>query len=236
MPFFASMESAYGYGRPAPVAASSGGGGGGSPSGTMRVNVIGDTNVASVVTGLNTARTALGYSNVTMTYTQTPLSNYTGSNLTLANFEAAMVWTNGGLTFNAAFGSNLNNYITSGGPVVFGVFCWGNVQAITNFTYTNCPYAYKGTQSQLQGTMTKTVVHPITTNLSTAVTAGTTFATQAITVQSNATSIATYPDGTSMIAYQTAPRRVAVNLFPPNTANVYRTFLNSLLWAGGLLN
>ena len=233
MPFLASTEGTYGFGRPRAAAAPAPAPG---PSGTVRLNIIGDTSIATVATGIATARTALGYSNVTITYTSTLLNNYTGSNLTTANFDALLVYTNGGITFNSNFGTNLNSYITSGGPVVFGVFSWGNVAAITNFTYTNCPYAYKGTQTTLTATMTKTVSHPITSNLSTAVTPSPTFCTQAITVQNDATSIATFPDGTSMIAYQTSPRRVGVNLFPPNTANVYRTFLNSLLWAGGLLN
>lgn len=231
MPVFASSGGAFGFGRPTPKPA-----GGGGPSGSLRLNVIGDASIASVTTGLNAARTAQGYSNVTITYTSTLLNNYTGSNLSITNFDTLLIYTNGGITFNAAFGSNLNNYIASGGTAVFGVFMWGNVGAITNFTYTNNPYAYKGTQGNQAATMTKLVSHPITSNISTAVT-GSSFYTPTIVVQSDATSIAAYPDGTSMVAYQTAPRRVGVNLFPPGAAvNVNRLFLNSVLWAGGLLN
>lgn len=237
MPFFCTMDGTFGYGRPIPAVAGGGGGGGGGPSGTLRLNVIGDASIGSVTAGLAAARTALGYSNVTLTMTSTLLNNYTGSNITTANFDTVMVYTNGGITFNAAFGSNLNSYITSGGTVVFGVFMWGNVSAVTNFNYANCPYAYKGTQGNLTGTMTKTVSHPITSNISTTVVAGTTFATPSITVQSNATSIAGFPDLTSMVATQTSPRRVGINLFPPSAnVNIYRLFLNGALWAGGLLN
>ena len=226
-----SVEGAFGYGR---LFVASGGGGG--PSGSLRVNVIGDSSIASVITGLQTAKTALGYSNVTMTYTSTLLNNYTGSNLTLANFDTALLWTNGGITFNASFGSNLNSFITSGGPVVFGVFCWGSVPAITNFTYSNSPYAFKGSQANQVATMTKTVASPITSNISTNITASATFYTPTVTVQSNATSIATFPDGTSMVATQTTPRRVAVNLYAViGTAPGYQLYLNSLLWSGGLL-
>lgn len=230
MPFITSVEGTFGYGRPPPPS-----GGGSGPSGTMRVNVIGDANIATVITGLNTARTALGYSNVTMTYTNTPMTNYNGSNLTSANFDAAFVYTNGGITYNASFGTNLNAFITAGGPVVFGVFTWGNPAAITNFTYANSPYAFRGTQSSQTATMTKTVASPITANISTTV-AGSTFYNPSIVVQATATSIATFPDGTSMVATQTGPRRVGVNLFPLNTAVAYQLFLNSLLWSGGLLN
>jgi hypothetical protein len=227
------MEGAFGYGRssrPSTI------GPGPGPSGTLRLNIIGDTSVGTVAANLAAARTAQGYSNVTITYTSTLLNNYTGANLTTANFDTLLVYTNGGITFNAAFGSNLNSYITSGGPVVFGVFCWGNVAAITNFTYANSPYAYRGSQTTQTATMTKTVSHPITSNISTSI-AGNTFCTPTVTVQSNATSIATFPDTTSMVAYQSTPRRVAVNLYPViGTVNGYRLFLNAILWAGGLLN
>ncbi len=231
MPFMTSIGGAFGFGRPTPKPS-----GGSGPSGSLRLNVIGDGSIASVTTGLATARTAQGYSNVTITYTSTLLNNYTGSNLSITNFDTLLIYTNGGITFNPSFGSNLNSYITSGGTAVFGVFMWGNVAALTNFTYTNCPYVYKGSQGNQAATMTKSVSHPITSNISTAV-AGGTFYTPTIVVQSNATSIATFPDGTSMVAYQTAPRRVGVNVWPlAGTANCYRLYLNSVLWAGGLLN
>lgn len=231
MPFMGSIEGVSGYGRPQVVQ------GGSGPAGTLKVNIIGDSSIGTVATNLGTARTALGYTNVTMTYTTTLLNNYTGSDLTTANYDVLLVYTNGGITFNSSFGTNLNNYITSGGKVVFGVFCWGNVSAITNFTYTNSPYVYKGTQGNQIATMTKTVAHPITSNISTAITTSSTFFTNAVSVQPTATSIATFPDGTSMVATQTSPRRVGVNLYAViGTANGYRLYLNSLLWAGGLLN
>lgn len=232
MPFMASISGISGYGRAPPAQQ----GGGSGPSGTLRLNIIGDASVRSVATSLATARTALGYSNVTISYTSTLLNNYTGSNLTTANFDTLLVYTNGGITFNTNFGSNLNNYITSGGSVVFGVFCWGNVPALTNFTYSNSPYAYKGSQGNQIATMTKNVSHPITSNINTAITTSATFYTPTVVVQSNATSIASFPDGTSMVAYQTSPRRVGVNLFAVvGTSNGYQLFLNSILWAGGLL-
>jgi hypothetical protein len=232
MPIFCTLAGEFGFGRAQPSTI----GGGSGPSGSLRLNVVGDTSIGSVTAGLAAARTAQGYSNVTITYTSTLLNNYTGANLTTGNFDVVMIYTNGGITFNSAIGSNLNSYITSGGKVVFGVFMWGNVTALTNFTYANSPYAYRGSQGAQTANMTKTVSHPITSNISTAV-AGSTFYTPTVVVQSTATSIATFPDGTSMVAYQTAPRRVAVNLFPlAGTVNAYRLFLNSVLWAGGLLN
>lgn len=233
MPFLSSAAATLAYGRP-----QAGGGGGSGPSGSLKVNVIGDSSIGSVVTALGTARTSLGYNNVSITYTQTNLSGYTGSDLTTANYDVLVVYTNGGLTFNANFGTNLNAYIAAGGKVVFGVFMWGNVTAITNFTYTNSPYAYKGTQSTQTATMTVTQTHPITTGLPTTIAGSGSFYTPSVVVQSDATSIASFPDGTSMVAIQTSPKRVAVNLYPPYTssnANQAKLTLNAILWAGGLL-
>lgn len=237
MPFLTSTAGLYGYGRPLPLAT------GGNvappePSGTLRLNIVGDTAVGTVATNLAAARTAQGYSNVTITYTSTLLNNYTGANLTTANFDVVCIYTNGAITFNASIGSNLNAYVASGGALVTGVFMWGNVPSLTNFTYTNNPYVYKGTQGTQVATMTKAVTHPITTNISTTVSNGAaTFYTPTISTVGNATSIAGFPDGTSMVAIQTAPRRVGVNLFPPSGyVNIYRLYLNAILWAGGLLN
>ena len=232
MPYLSSTGSVFGYGR----AQLSTTGAAPLPPSTIRLNIVGDSSIASVAAGLAAARTAQGYSNITINYTSTLLNNYTGSNLTTANFDVVLIYTNGGITFNSSIGTNLNSYISAGGPVVFGVFMWGNVSRLTNFTYTNSPYDYKGTQGNQTATMTKTVAHPITSNISTSV-AGSTYHTPTVTVQTNATSIATFPDATSMVAYQTGPRRVAVNLWPVvGTVNAYRLFLNAVLWAGGVLN
>lgn len=230
MPLVSSLSGSMAFGRPAIS-------GGSGPSGSLKVNVIGDGSVASVVSGLGTAKSSLGYTGVSITYTQTALSGYAGSDLTTANYDVLLIYTNGGLTFNPSLGTNLNNYIASGGKVVFGVFLWGNVSALTNFTYTNCPYAYKGAQNTLTANMTVTQVHPITTGLPTNI-AGSSFCSQSIVVQANATSIATFNEGTSMVAIQMSPNRVGINLFPPNISsnpNQGKLFLNAILWAGGLL-
>jgi hypothetical protein len=230
MPTVASISGVLGYGRGKINT--------GPPPNTLRVAMIGDTNRATLITNLNTARTALGYT-TTITYTSIDAANYNGSGLSTANYDVAVVYTNGGAAPASAGGIALNNFIAAGGTVVFLVFCWGNVTAIPSFTYTNSPYAYLGASSSgFAPTITKIGTHPITDGLGTSM--GTSvFRSSNIVLQSNATNLGWYPDGTtSMIAVQSSPRRVGINIFPASgvTSNGYQLIVKSIMWAGGLLN
>jgi hypothetical protein len=221
-----------GYGRIRQPASS-------GPSGPLRVLMLGDANRDTLITSLNTARTALGYTGVTITWTSTDSNNYAGTNLTTANYDVVVIYTNGSAVPASAGGTALNNYIASGGKVVFLTFCWGNVSAIPSFTYTNNPYVYNGSSATgFVPTLTVVGTHPITTGLGT--TMGTSvFRTSNIVLQGNATNLGWYPDGTtSMIAVQESPRRVGINFYPVSgvTSNGYQLILKSIVWAGGLLN
>lgn len=227
------LSSFAGYGRIKPPAS------GGGPAGTLRVAMIGDSNRDTLITSLNTAKTALGYTGVTLTFTSISATNYAGADLSTANYDVAVIYTNGGAAPAAAGGTALNNYIAAGGKVVFMVFCWGNVIAIPNFTYTNSPYAYLGSStSGFVPTITKIGTHPITDGLATSL--GTSvFRSSNIVLQGTATNLGWYPDGTtSMIAVQSAPRRVGINFFPVSglNSNGYQMIVKSIVWAGGLLN
>lgn len=227
------MSATMGYGRMKRPA------GGSEPSGTLRVLMLGDSNRNTLITNLNTAKTALGYSSVTLTWTSTDCNNYAGADLTIANYEVVVIYTNGGALPAGAGGTALNNYIAAGGKVVFGTFCWGNVSAIPNFTYTNNPYAYLGSSATgFVPTLTKIGTHPITDGIGT--TLGTSvFRSSNIVLQGTATNLGWYPGGTtSMIAVQNSPRRVGINIFFPSglTSNGYQLIVKSIVWAGGLLN
>ena len=230
MPTVASVSGVLGYGRAKTAT--------GPPANTLRIAMIGDSNRDTLITNLNTAKTALGYT-TTLTYTSISATNYNGSGLSTANYDVVVIYTNGGASPLAAGGTALNNYIAAGGKVVFLVFCWGNVAAIANFTYTNSPYAFLGSSaSGFAPTMTKIGTHPITDGLGTSM--GTSvFRSSNIVLQSDATNLGWYPDGTtSMIAVQSAPRRVGINIFPGAgvTSNGYQLIVKSIMWAGGLLN
>ncbi len=226
------LETFAGYGRMKPPASS-------GPSGTLRVLMIGDSSRDTLISNLNTAKTALGYTGITLTWTSTLGQGYAGADLTVANYDVVVVYTNGGALPAAGCGTSLNTYIAAGGKVVFLVFCWGNVSAIPSFTYTNSPYAYLGSStSGFVPTLTKVGTHPITDGLGT--TLGTSvFRSSNIVLQGTATNLGWYPDGTtSMIAVQTSPRRVGINFYPLSgvnaTGNQY--ILKSIVWAGGLIN
>lgn len=230
MPTVASISGVIGYGR-AKISS-------GPLPNTLRIAMIGDSNRDTLITNLNTAKTALGYT-TSLTYTSISATNYNGSGLSVANYDVAVIYTNGGAAPVAAGGTALNSFIAAGGKVVFLVFCWGNVLAIPSFTYTNCPYAYLGSSSSgFTPTITKIGTHPITDGLGTSM--GTSvFRSSNIVLQSDATNLGWYPDGTtSMIAVQSSPRRVGINFFPASgiAATGYQLILKSILWAGGILN
>jgi hypothetical protein len=230
MPFLSTVEGTNGFGKGPPAAA--------APSGTIRVNIIGDSNIASIVTALNNAKTALGYPGTTITYTQSPIvAGYTGANLTTANFDVLLLYMNGGLSVNASLGANINAFIAAGGRAVYGVFLW-NI-TISGLTYTNTPFVYRGAQSSEVATMTVTVTSPITTGITTTLSNGvSTFNQPSIVAQSDATVIATAPSGNPLVATQVNPRRVGINMFPgvlSSYTNASRLFVQAIMWAGGAL-
>ena len=205
--------------------------------------LFGDSSTGTVVTALNSARTAAGYT-TTMIYTQTLIAaGYTGADLTTENYDVIVVYMNGGLSVNASLGANINAYINSGGKGVFGVFLW-NI-AIAGFCSatadpTNTPFKWRGAQGSEIATMTITVTSPITTGVPLALSNNnSTFNQPGLVLQPTATLLATAPSGNPLVASQTNPRRVGINMFPVSMssfANEARLYLNAILWAGGVLN
>jgi hypothetical protein len=238
MPFLTSIEGTNAFGKGPPATGSTP-----APPTSLRLNIIGDSSTATVVSALNTARTAAGYT-TTITYTQTLIAaGYTGADLTTANYDVILVYMNGGLSVNASLGANINAYINSGGKAVFGVFLW-NI-AISGFCSsiadpTNTPFKWRGAQSNEVATMTVTVVSPITTGVTTTLSNGqSTFNHPNLVAQPTATIIATAPSGNPLVATQISPRRVGINMFPVSMgsyANEAKLFLNAILWCGGILN
>ena len=214
----------------------------GTPITNIRLLIVGDSNVTTLSTNLQTARTDMGLTAQTLTITTQLIgAGYTGANLTTANFDVVLLYTNGGLAYNASLGTNLNTFLTSGGGHgVFGGFLWGNVGAVTNFNYANNPYAYKGTYTLITtSTYSNIVASPITTS---AFLTGNTGSASAntpspITVQADATSISQYSNGTSFIATQIAgaSRRVAINQYPTNTTEYNRLFCRAIYWTVGAI-
>lgn len=242
MPFIASTGGALGYGR-AKQAASA------PPSGTYRVLIVGDSSVSAIPTPLQTAKTALGYSSVTLTITTVAVSgSYNGTDITTANYEAIMVYTNGGITYNATVGTNIASFAAAGGVVITMVFCWSI--RIANYPFTTTPLNYNqgGTTQQQNGTngnRTDSVVHPITTGITTSTTGGVaTFYQDFLGVSDgNSTIISTFTSNSlPMIAVRTGAtgiRSVSINLFglyASSNTPIAQLVVRSILWGVKYIN
>jgi hypothetical protein len=203
----------------------------------IRLLIVGDSSASNLATYLQTARTSLGYSATLTITTQLIGSSYTGANMTTANFDCILVYTNGGLTYNSSLGTNMNAFVQSGGHMITAAFVWGNVSAITNFTYTNCPFQYLGS-SPVASISPYTVVvdTTITRGLPTTFTTTSYFQSAGIVAQSGTTVVATYPSGTAFIGTATigGVRQVGINTYPIlNDTNLQKIICNAIYWAVG---
>lgn len=97
---------------------------------------------------------------------------YDGSDLLITNFAVVILFTEDNTVddfkteYHPNFGTNLKNYIVSGGNVIFGNYFLQNL--LSNFIYSNIPYAYTRRNvyaETLLANVTYNLVHPITTNV-----------------------------------------------------------------------
>ncbi len=206
--------------------------GGGTPNyGSLKIKVIGDSSVATVATNLQSAFTSLGYTG-SLTFSSSHMNGtYTGSDLTTANYDVAIVYMNGGLN-TSTVGTNLNSFVTAGGKLITATFVW-NI-TITGFTYTNTPWIYSGSQgSTASTTYTKDISHPITDTLSTNLVTTTFWTNNSLNLQSGATKIATLADTKPFISVwdKGTARLVGINYFPPqNNAIANRLIVRAIGW------
>lgn len=209
----------------------------------ITVIILGDTGVTTLSTSLQSARTALGYSQ-TLTITTQQLNGYTGTNL--SSFQVAILYTNGGLNLNATLGGNLNTFVTNGGHLIMTAFAWGNVSAISGFTYNSySTYQYKGTYSSINcATAVYTVTHPITTGIATSTGLGSPNTPNPISLTTipNSQVIATFgdPGSTSFIAVgqNGSARLVGINAYVATAysglfQNTLKYVCNSIYWCVG---
>ena len=188
---------------------------------TVRVNIIapGETAAwyADVITKITTAKNSL-YSIYTLNITQNNSTTYTGSDLTTSNFDCVLVWTDAGLS--ASLGPNLNNFVAAGGGLVICTFANASI-SITGFTYTNCPIVFPGNQSAGGGLTlgTYTSSDPLMNGV-TSFNIGTSgYGASGLTLQAGAVSVASYSNGTNLVAKKIIgnARTVSLNFFPPSS-------------------
>jgi len=208
-----------------------------NPLTNIKFLIVGDSSVTNLATYLQTARTSLGYSATLTITTQVIGSSYTGANMTTANFDCILVYTNGGLAFNSALGTNMNAFVQSGGHMITAAFVWGDVSAITNFTYTNSPFQYLGASGVTSiSPYTVVVDTPITRGLPTTFTTTTGYQSSTIVAQSGTTVVATYPSGNAFIGTATigGVRQVGINVYPIlNDTNLQKIICNAIYWTVG---
>lgn len=208
----------------------------------INVLIIGDNNTATVSSALESARSALGYSQ-TLTITTQVVNNFAGSGLSA--YDVILFYNNGGYaTYDAAFGGNLQTFVDNGGHLIMGAFSWGNVTRISNFSYTDySTYVYGGAfpTSVNTANLVYTVTSPITTGVSTTLGFSSTNVVN-ISLQTGATSICDFTSG-GISAMATRKKGnanlIGFNFYPSyayaSYPNVGKFYCNAIYFCMGLI-
>jgi hypothetical protein len=217
-------------------------------SGSPRVLILGDSNAANIPAQLNLAKADLEYTGA-MTFTTKDIygidSAYTGSDITTANFDVVLLYTNGGATPQTALGNNINAYLESGGNLIMGVFAWGNVTAVPGLNYSLVsPYVYSGSQSSDGGAISKVVYHPIFIGIDNTIGISVN-CTPSIALTSGAVGIGKFPSNNWFLAVKeySPIKMVGINGYfafmtwsgGNDQKNILRYVVNSIYWCIGSL-
>jgi hypothetical protein len=111
---------------------------------TPNILFLGDGLVSTIAGHVSNYITATGHS---ITYSAVTMgTTYTGSgNITPANYDAVVMYTNASQTGNATLSSALTSYVNAGGNVISGVFLWNLYPSGFNHSGTT---AFNATNSQ----------------------------------------------------------------------------------------
>lgn len=208
------------------------------------VLVIGDGSVGNIATGLQSARTAAGYTQ-TLTITSVSINNYAASGLDA--YDVVFINNNSSYaTYSASLGGNLQTFVDNGGHLIMSHFDWGNLTAISNFSYTNySTYAFGGTfpVSVNATNLVYTVTNPITTGV--ANTLGSVFTSMnavSVSLTTGATSITDFTSGgISAMAIKTkgSAKLVGFNFYlaynPATYPNITKFACNAIYYCMGLI-
>jgi len=206
--------------------------------GQLKVLFLGDASVTSIASNINTYITTTGqsisYSAVTMS------TSYTGSgNITKANYDVVMIYTNSGQIGTTTMANALTTFVGQGGSVVSGTFLWNLYPVGYNFTGTTA-FNINGQSNPPAGNIIITSATTITNGIG--LTMPTTFNNGGITLNSGSAQLATYSDGTNLLALKTigSSTIISINASPINiinsTSTITKMFGNAILYAGGKLN
>jgi hypothetical protein len=213
----------------------------------IKVNIVGPGDPASwyqdVLSKIATAMTG-SYSNKTLTITQNNSSSYVGSDLTTTNYDCVFIWTNGSYT-NSSLGTNLQNYIISGGNLVICVFASASVRLPVTFDYAYTPCVYPGNQTMAStGLGTYDSSDSLMKNVISFNPGTSKYGANGLTLQSGATAVARYNDNNILVAKKIIgkSRTVTLNFFPPSSnirsdlwlasTDGGKLMANAIVWTG----
>jgi hypothetical protein len=206
---------------------------------TIRVNIIApsdsSTFYSDVLSKINTAKNLL-YPGKTLTVTQNNSSSYSGSDISISNYDCVFIWSNSSYS-NSSLGTSLNNFVSSGGGLVICVFASASVKLPNTFLYTNTPCVFPGNQSMSSTSLgTYTSSDPLMNGVSSFNPGSSRFGAGSLTLNTGATTVAQYNDGNILVAKQIigTARTVTLNFFPPSS-NARSDFWNSSTDGGKLM-
>jgi len=203
---------------------------------TTRILVLGDSTVSATTTALINSINTRGYTNITAT-AQRLSTTYTGTNLTKANFDVVLLWTNVSEMGQNGWETYLNSFVAAGGSVVCATFIWSIYTA--GFDFTKTPFQANAQSNDINGTFTNNSVHPITTGVTPLSLGGLVLTNGTVALQSGATKISTYTtSGDPFIAVNTvgSSRLVGINAYiaPVSNSTTKAIVANSCLWAANV--
>lgn len=213
---------------------------------TVRVNVVAPgenaTWYSDIISKITSAKNSL-YSSIQLTITQTNIASYTGNDLNTSTYDTVFIFTDPSFN-NSTLGTNLNNFISSGGGLVICTFAIASV-SISGFTYTNCPVLFPGNQVMSSTSLgSYTASDPLMNGVTSFNPGSSRYGAGSLTLQPGATTVASYNDGNILVAKKTigSARTVALNFFPPSSTvradfwsastNGDRLMTNAIMWSG----
>ena len=204
------------------------------PPPTLKLLVLGDTTASAAATAISSRLTALGYTGFTVDSLDIG-TTYTGTTLTVANYNTALIWTNSGHVGATGFGAAIRSFVNAGGNVVSATFIWSLYASDMDFTTT--PFQAHAQSNDSTAIMIVDVVHPITTGVTLSLNGGSLILTNGtVALQSGATKLAHFTaSGDTLLAINTvgSARLVAINLYISNLSStpIRDLVVNACLWA-----
>jgi hypothetical protein len=209
------------------------------PPQALRLLILGDLNVSTVSSSINSRLTALGYTDYSITARSLGTTE-TGADLNTNNYNVLFIWTNSSQTGAVALGTAVQNFVNAGGHVVSGTFIWS--LRPTGYPLTTTPFTATAQSSDSTGNMTVSVVHPITTGVGTTLTNNNSiFNNGNVGLQSGTSVIATFTSsGVPMVGIRTlgSSNLVGFNIGVyslPFYTNLRNLVINGILWTIGLI-